>query len=183
MLFRQHEFLLEVGLIDIGLDILDMDPDIMVQIEMEHQNEGMDGNLAEQILADRLLLRRDLVLFRIEIALRRLAQIAADNIAGQLQRQGAIAEQAFVIDQSRRVAARRQNDRVLARPVIAAMLGGGVFGEKAQSAARELCAIARAPIEIIFRVGVIGGDQLRRLAEQALGCENLGHRLADDLAR
>ena len=112
----------------------------MMQFEMEHQHEGMDGNLAEQILADRLLLRSDLVLFRVEIALGRLAQIAADNVAGHLQRQGAIAEQAFVIDQPRRIAARRQDDRFLARPVIAAMLGGVGSSAKKPMPPPENCA-------------------------------------------
>ena len=95
----------------------------------------MDRNLPEQVLADRRLRGGDFILFRVEIALGGLAQIIAENVAGQLQRQRAAGEQALVIDEASRIAAGRQDHAVLAGPVIAAVGRGRILGEEAEAAA------------------------------------------------
>ena len=61
------------------------------------------------------------------------------------------------------------------------MRGVRIIGEKAGPAAGELRAIATAPGEIALGGLVIGGDQLRRLLEDALGGEDLGDGPADNV--
>ena len=67
---------------------------------MKHQHIGVHRDPAEQAFRDRRLGFLDLVLGIVLIALGRLAQILAEDVAGHFQGQVARGEKALIIDQA-----------------------------------------------------------------------------------
>ena len=66
-----------------------MHPQMVMQVEMEHQNVGMDRNAREQPRRDLLLQLQDFVLGVVVVALRGLAHEMAEHVAGRFERQAA----------------------------------------------------------------------------------------------
>ena len=182
LLLGQNELLLQLRLVAIGAHLVDMHPDVMMQIEMEHQNVGMNRNLREEVFRNLGAQFGELVLGGEAVAFSRLAQKMAKHVAGRFQREAARRERRLVIDEPRLAAARREHDHILARPVGVAMRGVGVFRMEARASARELRAIAPAPIEIGLGGGVESLEQSRRFAQKSLGGEDLADRAAGRVA-
>ena len=89
----------------------------MVQVEMKHQNIGMDGNAPEHAVwngaADFCCL-----IFGVKGgAFCRLAQIRTENVARNIESQRPVCEDELVVDKTRGRAAGGEDHDILARPV------------------------------------------------------------------
>jgi hypothetical protein len=178
---RQHQLLLHCGLVGIGRHVVHVHPQMLVQVEVEHEHIGMHRQLREQTFGHCIARRFDLVFRLVAVALRRLAQIGAKDVARCFEQQRACRQDGFVIDQAGRAAAGRQHDLILARPVGVAVGGTRVFRVETGAGGRELFAVARAPLDVACGHRVAGGDQRRRFLQEALGRQHLAHRLAGDV--
>ena len=178
LLRRQHQLVLEFRLVGVGRHVVDMHPDVMVQVEVEHQHVEMHGQLREQALGDAglgLLDFRLLLAGQPGIALHAADELGQD-VAGRVERQHALAEDALVVDQTRRAAGRGQDDDVLARIIGVAMRRCRVLGEVADTGAGKLRAVLRPPLEITLGAFVVALEQFRRFLDEALGRQNFRNR-------
>jgi hypothetical protein len=85
LLGRQHQLELDVGLVGIGLHIVDVHPQVLVQLKVEDEEVGVDGQRAEQ-LPRQLGLKLFDLFFEVEVAaLGGAAQVGAEDLARRLQ--------------------------------------------------------------------------------------------------
>ena len=181
LLRRQNQLLLQCRLVCVGRDVFHVHPQVVVQIEVEHEDVGMHRQLREQPLGHRGLGFADCRLRVVLIALRRLAQIRAEDVPGRFQRSGARTQDALVVDQPGDAAAARQHHHVFARPVGVAVGRGRVFGVKTDALAGELHAILATPVEIALCAIVVSSDQFGAFPHVSLGGENFRYRLVDNI--
>ena len=97
LLLRQNQLLFQCRLIFVGRDVVYVHPQVVVQIEVEHEEVGVHRQLREQALGHRGLGFADCRFRVVLIALRRLAQIRAEYVSGRFQRGGARAQDALVV--------------------------------------------------------------------------------------
>ena len=179
----QHQLVLQFRLVGVGRDVVHIHPDVVVQIEVEHQDEEMHRQLGEQPLPDaglRILDLRFLLAREPRVALHAADELG-ENVAVRIHRQHTLAEDALVVHQPHRTAGRGQDDLVLARKIGIAVRRRQVLGEPADAAAGKLRTVLRPPVEIARRAFLITGDQRRRFLDVALGGENFGDRAAGDV--
>ena len=183
LLGRQHQLVLEFRLVGVGRDVVHMHPDVMMQIEVEHQDVEMHRQFGEQPLGDAVAGFLDLAFLlarQTRVALHAAHELGQDVAAG-IERQHALAEDAFVVDQARRAAGRRQDDLVLAGVIGVTVRRRRVLGEPAGAGAGKLRAVLRPPVEIARRRFVVTCQQRRRFLDVALAGEDFRDRPAGDV--
>ena len=100
LLFGQHQLVAQGGLVFVGADVFHVHPQVVVQVQVEHEDVEVHRQPGEQALGQGLAGVLGGVLVDVAGALGGLAQVGAEDLAGGVEGQHPFGQDAFVVHQA-----------------------------------------------------------------------------------